>query len=48
MDVNTSSTSLIQCDGTFYEREAFFGALVFTPTPERKGTDALQDREGGV
>ena len=28
MEVNTSSTSLIQCGGTLYERDAFLGALV--------------------
>ena len=28
MEVNTSSTSLIQCAGTLYERDAFLSALV--------------------
>ena len=27
-EVNISSTSLVQCGGTLYERDAFFGALV--------------------
>ena len=31
MEVNTSSTFLIQCAGTLYERDAFLGALVSFP-----------------
>ena len=35
MEVNTSSTALIQCGGTLYERDAFLGALVRTEPTSR-------------